>query len=69
MVSQSRSNGIVNSNDIQNSVNIEEAVQEVIPQYQINRNKLNASRNQVNATPYVNPSTNYRNRRRGSGAR
>ena len=62
--------GIVNSNDIQNSVDVEEAgAPEVIPQYQVNRNKLNDSRNQINTTPYVNPSTNYRNRKRGSGAR
>ena len=59
--------GIVNSNDIQEEVL--QAAPEVIPQYQVNRNKLNASRNQINTTPYVNPSTNYRNRKRGSGAR
>ena len=59
--------GIVNSNDIQEEVL--QAAPEVIPQYQANRNKLNASRNQINTTAYDNPSTNYRNRRRGSGAR
>ena len=62
-------NGIVNSNDIQNFVDFEESIPEVIPQYQINRNNLNASRNRPNSTPYVNPATNYRNRKRGSGAR
>ena len=63
-------NGILNSNDIQNFIDFNEAVPEkVLPQYQINRNNLNASRNQPNSTPYVNPATNYRNRRRGSGAR
>ena len=36
--------GIVNSNDIQEEVL--QAAPEVIPQYQVNRNKLNASRNQ-----------------------
>ena len=61
---------IVNSNDIQNFIDFEEAIPEkVLPQYQINRNNLNASRNRPNSTPYVNPATNYRNRRRGSGAR
>ena len=61
---------IVNSNDIQNFIDFEDAIPErVLPQYQINRNNLNASRNRPNSTPYVNPATNYRNRRRGSGAR
>ena len=61
---------IVNSNDIQNFIDFEEAIPEkVLPQYQINRNNLNASRNRPNSTPYVNPATNYRNRRRGSGSR
>ena len=63
-------NGILNSNDIQNFIDLNEAGPEkVLPQYQINRNNLNASRNQPNSTPYVNPATNYRNRRRGSGSR
>ena len=58
------SSGIVNSNDV---AVVEEVSSPVIPQYQINRNKLNASRNKPNSTPYVNPATNYRNRRKKMG--
>ena len=54
------SSGVVNSNDVG-------VVEEVIPQYQINRNNLNASRNKSNSTPYVNPATNYKNRRKKMG--
>ena len=69
--------GIVNSRDITNGSNISQAetsspntVTRTKPQYQINRDKLNASRrNQSSGTAYDNPATNYRNRRRGSGVR
>ena len=54
--------GVTDSNDIQ-------IPEKTIPQYQINRNNLNASRNKPNSTPYVNPATNYRNRKRGIGAK
>jgi len=54
--------GVTDSNDI-------EIPPRIRPQYEINRNNLNASRNKPNSTPYVNPATNYRNRKRGIGAK
>ena len=62
--------GIINSNATKEAVERQQIYDDLTtPQYQKNRNKLNASRrNQGTGTAFEHNS-NYRNRRRGSGAR
>ena len=63
--------GIINSNATKEAVERQQIYDDLTtPQYQKNRNKLNASRrNQGTGSEFKPKTSNYRNRRRGSGAR